>query len=209
MIMKSPDFPPKTRKFYGREAELKKMLTHLSGRPGRNAVVLWGLGSFGKSQLALQFQSMHHNEKASQIWINVKALDTFTVFKEIIIDVLEYKQAFAIPITDTVGSVIQASRLPLYQVKARLEEESDCNWLMVVDGLEDLPARYRIEQLLPDCNHGSIIFTTTRKDIASILRVPMIEVGEIDESAGVGLFLEKFHGGNITDDSKEFANPPD
>lgn len=80
---------------------------------------------------------------------------------------------------------------------------------MVIDGLEDLPGRYRIEQLLPDCNHGSIILTTTRKDIASILRVPMIEVGEIDEAAGVGLFLEKFHGGNITDDSKEFANPPD
>lgn len=205
----SPDTPPKTRKFYGREAELKTMLTHLSGPPGRNTVVLWGLGSFGKSQLALQFQSMHQNKRASQIWINVKALDTFTVFKEIIIDVLEYEHAFAIPITDTAWSVIQTSRLPLYQVKARLEEESDCNWLMVIDGLEDLPARYRIEQLLPDCNHGSIILTTTRKDIASILKVPMIEVGEIGEAAGVGLFLERFHGGNITDDSKDFTNPLD
>ena len=203
----SPDTPPKTRKFYGREAELTKMLTHLSGSPGRNTIVLWGLGSFGKSQLALQFQSMHHNKEASQIWINVKALDTFTVFREIIIDVLEYEHDFSIPLTDTAWSVIQTSRLPLYQVKARLEEESDCNWLMVIDGLEDLPARYRIEQLLPDCNHGSIILTTTRKDIASILKAPMIEVGEIGETAGVGLFLEKFHGGNITDESKDFTIP--
>lgn len=63
----SPDAPPSTRKFYGLEAELKKMLTHLSGPPGRKTVVPWGLGSFGKSQLALQFQSLYHNKKASQI----------------------------------------------------------------------------------------------------------------------------------------------
>ncbi len=209
MIMMSPDTPPKTRKFYGREAELEKMLTHLSGSLGRKTVVLWGLGSFGKSQLALQFQSMHHDKKASQIWINVKALDTFTAFREIIIDVLEYELALAIPSTDTSSPVLQPSRLPLYQVKARLEEESDCNWLMVIDGLEDLPARYRIEQLLPYCNHGTIIFTTTRRDIASILNAPMIEVGEIDEAAGVELFLEKFHVGDNTNDSKNFTSPQD
>lgn len=203
----SPDTPQKTRKFYGREAELKKMLTHLSGSPGRNTVVLWGLGSFGKSQLALQFQSMHHDKKASQIWINVKDLDTFTAFREIIIDVLEYEPALAIPSTNTSWSVTQPSRLPLYLVKARLEEESDCNWLMVIDGLEDLPARYRIEQLLPHCNHGTIIFTTTRRDIASILNAPMIEVGEIDEAAGVELFLEKLHVGYNTNDSKNFTSP--
>lgn len=159
----SPDAPPSTRKFYGREAELKKMLTHLSGPPGRNAVVLWGLGSFGKSQLALQFQSLYYNKKASQIWINVKAPENFTAFREITIDVLEYEYALAIPSTDISWSFTQPPRLPLYQVKARLEEELDCNWLVVIDGPEDLPAGYRMEQLLPRCNHGTIIFTTTRE----------------------------------------------
>lgn len=206
MIMMSPDAPPSTRKFYGREAELEKMLTHLSGPPGRNTVVLWGLGSFGKSQLALQFQSLYHNKKGSQIWINVKALETFTAFREITIDVLEYEHALAIPSTDISWSFTQPPRLPLYQVQARLEEESDCNWLMLIDGLEDLPARYRMEQLLPGCNHGIIIFTTTRRNLASVLKAPKIEVGEIDEAAGVELFLEKFHVGYITNDSKNFTS---
>lgn len=203
MIMMSPDAPPSTRKFYGLEAELKKMLTHLSGPPGRNTV---GLGSFGKSQLALQFQSLYHNKKASQIWINVKALETFSTFREITIDVLEYEHALAIPSTDISWSFTQPPRLPLYQVKARLEEESDCNWLMEIDGLEDLPARYPMEQLLPRCNHGTIIFKTTRRDLASVLKAPKIEVGEIDEAAGVELFLEKFHVGYITNDSNDFTS---
>ena len=77
---------------------------------------------------------------------------------------------------------------------------------MVIDGLEDLPARYRMEQVLPRCNHGIIIFTTTRRDLASVLKAPKIEVGEIDEAAGVELFLEKFHVGYITNDSKNFTS---
>lgn len=74
MIMVSPDAPIRTPKFYGREAELKKMLTHLSGPPGRKTIVLWGLGSFGKSQIALKFQSLHHNKKASQFGLTSKFL---------------------------------------------------------------------------------------------------------------------------------------
>lgn len=69
MIMMSPDAAPSTRKFYGREAELEKMLMHLSGPPGRNTVVLWGLGSFGKSQLAFQFQSLYIISSHTQLYI--------------------------------------------------------------------------------------------------------------------------------------------
>lgn len=209
MIMVSPDAPIRTPKFYGREAELKKKLMSLGGPPGRKTIVLWGLGSFGKSQLALRFQSLHHDKKASQIWINVKALETFAAFKDITIDVLEYEHAPAIAPTDTSWSFVQPSKLPLYQVKARLEEESDRNWLMVIDGLDDLPARYHIEQLLPQCNHGTIILTTTRSDLASILKAHGIEVCEIDEAAGVELFLEKFQVGNFSNEGMDFTNPLD
>ena len=56
---------------------------------------------------------------------------------------------------------------------------------------------------------GTIIFTTTRRDIASILNARMIEVGEIDEAAGVELFLEKFQVGDNTNDSKNFTSRQD
>lgn len=205
MIMVSPDAPIRTPKFYGREAELKKMLTHLSGPPGRKTIVLWGLGSFGKSQVALKFQSLHHNKKASQIWINVKVLETFAAFEDITIDVLEYEHTTATASTDTSCSFIQPSRFPVYQFKARLEEESDRNWLMVIDGLEDFPATYRIEQLLPQCNHGTIILTITRSDLASILKAPGIEVCEIDEASGVELFLERFQVGDFSNEGMDFT----
>lgn len=70
--MMSPDAPLSTPKFYGRKAELEKMVTHLSGPPGRKAVVLWGLGSFGKSQLALQFQNLHQIRKAHKFGLTSK-----------------------------------------------------------------------------------------------------------------------------------------
>lgn len=209
MIMVSPDAPMRTPKFYGREAELKEMLTHLSGPPGRKIIVLWGLGSFGKSQLALKFQSLHQDKKTSQIWISVKALETFTAFRDITIDILEYEHAPARTSVDSSRSFTKPSRLPFYEVKARLEEEADPNWLMIVDGLEDLPARYRIGQLLPQCNHGTIILTTTRSDLASIVKAPGIEVCGIDETAGIQLFLERFQVGEFNDEGMDYTNPLD
>lgn len=80
---------------------------------------------------------------------------------------------------------------------------------MVIDGLEDLPARYRVEQLLPYCNHGTIILTTTRSDLALIVEAARIEVGEIDEAAGVELFLEKLHVGDVSNESTDSTNLPE
>lgn len=76
---------------------------------------------------------------------------------------------------------------------------------MVIDGLEDFPARYRIEQLLPQCNHGTIILTITRSDLASILKAPGIEVCEIDEAPGVELFLERFQVGDFSNEGMDFT----
>lgn len=191
-IMVSPDAPLRTPKFYGRKEQLEKMLNHLSGSAGRKVVVLWGLGSFGKTQLALQFQSLYYNKNVSRIWIDVKTLDSFSTFKDVTIDVLEYERAPTVTSVEDSWSLGPSSKLPLYQVKARLEKEASNDWLLIVDGVEDLPARYRLEQLLPQCNHGKIILTTTRSDIASIIGACQVEVGEIDVISGVEMFLGRF-----------------
>jgi GTPase SAR1 family protein len=91
--MVSPDAPLRTPNFYGRQDQLKQMFKYLSRSGSRKIVVLWGLGSFGKTQLALQFQSLHYDRNVSRIWIDVKALNSFSIFKDITIDVLEYEQA--------------------------------------------------------------------------------------------------------------------
>jgi hypothetical protein len=190
--MVSPDAPLRTPNFYGRQTELDQLLKHFSGSAGRRLAVLWGLGSFGKTQLALQFQSLHYNRNVSRIWIDAKVLDSFTTFKDVTLDVLEYERAPALTSVKTTWALGSHSKLPLYQVKAQLEEESNNDWLMKVDGVEDLPTRYRLEQLLPQCDHGKIILTTTRSDLASIFGAYAVEVGEIDEASGVEMFLGIF-----------------
>ena len=191
-IIVSPDAPLRTPSFFGRQLQLEQMQKHLSGSPGRKLVVLWGLGSFGKTQLALQFQSLHYNRNVSRIWIDVKALGGFATFKDITLDILEYERAPTVTSVEATWALMPPSKLPLYRIKARLEEESNNDWLMIVDGIEYLPTRYRLEQLLPQCSHGKIILTTTRSDITSMPGVYGINVGEIDEASGVEMFLGKF-----------------
>lgn len=192
IVMVSPDTPVKVPNFYGRHTELDRMRQGKDLSSSQKLIVLWGLGGFGKSQLALHFQSFHFDKNVSRIWIDVRDLDKFATFKDIVLDLLEYEYAPASRRGETSLSLAQPSKIPLYQVKARLEDKSNRGWLMIIDGVDDIPPRYRIEQLLPQCDHGSIIMTTTRSDLASIVKGHGVEVGAIDESAGVEMFLSRF-----------------
>jgi hypothetical protein len=206
IVMVSED-PLRTPKFYGRKSELEQMHKHLSG-PRRKAVVLWGLGSFGKSQLALKYQSLHYDKNVSWIWIDAKALDAFAAFKDITLDVLTYSRAPAISSVKTLRSSISFANLPLSLIKARLKEESNQDWLIIIDGVEDLPPQFHIEQLLPQCDHGKIILTTTRRDLAFIVQADGIEIGEIDETAGVEMFLGRFPSRHFSDEGMYYPSHP-
>lgn len=176
---------------------------------GGKPLYFGGLEVLASHNLLSNFSRCTKIRKLHKIWISVKALETFTAFKDITIDVLEYEHAPAMTLVDSSRSFTQPSRPPFYQVKARLEEESDPDWLMVIDGLEDLPARYHIGQLLPQCDHGTIILTTTRSDLASIVKAPGIEVCGINEAAGIQLLLERFQVGEFSAEGMDCTNPLD
>jgi hypothetical protein len=68
ILIISANTPFKVPKFYGQEAELDQMINYLKpGIPRRTLMILWGLGSFEKTQLAQQYQSLHNTYYTSQI----------------------------------------------------------------------------------------------------------------------------------------------
>ncbi len=87
--------PVPTTHFHGREAELEEMTRYLKpGSHDRRAVVLSGLGSFGKTQLARQFQFLNSKHYTSQIWIRIDALrnlDRSLPVSNITLNIDEYK----------------------------------------------------------------------------------------------------------------------
>ena len=163
---------------------------------GRTAVVLWGLGSFGKTQLARQFQLLHSDTYTSQIWIrpgSLRGLNENTSLSEIVLNIDEYR-----PASPNDGSLLlqPPSRIPFHHVKARLELETNRNWLLIVDDVQDLPEQYHINEILPNCSHGTVILTTSRNNgrLLAAVQAKSIEVGKIETDVGAQIFLDKFLG---------------
>ena len=180
--------PLRNPNFYGREDELGQMARHLKpGRPGRTIVVLWGLGSFGKTQLARQFQHLHSKHYKSQVWLRpslFKPMEQGTPLTDVVLHLNEYRSRV----------ILLPSKTPFHHLKARLELETNTEWLLVIDGVEDFPTRCQISTFLPQCKHGTIILTMARKEgrLLSVLDAQDIYVGKIDATVGTNMFLDKF-----------------
>ncbi len=106
--------------------------------------------------------------------------------------------------------LLPPSNIQFQHVKARLEQKTNPDWLLVIDGLENMPMHLQINALLPQCNHGTIIFTTAQNPItlASILEGKDINIGGIDCGVGACMFLdrcrEEYLESTVTDISQYF-----
>jgi len=193
--MKSADTPSRTDHFYGRKTELETMTDCLMpGSHQRRAVVLSGLGSFGKTQLARQFQHLHANHYSSQIWIrstSFAGLDKNFPASKIVLHIDEYRPNRDRPRPE----LMPPSTLPFHHIKARLESEANKGWLLVIDDIQDLQDRYRISELLPICDHGTIICLTSRKNLRlpALLNAKELDVGALDNDAAVEMFLSRVY----------------
>jgi len=189
--MLSADAPTQTTHFYGRDEELAEMTRCLTpGSLEGKRIVLSGLGSLGKTQLARRFQFLHSNHYTSQIWIRIntfKGLDKSFPVSKIVLTINEYEQER--------GHPQPPSELPFYHVKAILESETNRNWLLIIDDVQDLQGNYRISDFLPNCEHGTIICLTSRKNLGlpTLLRCEEIEVSGLDIDAAANLFLARFN----------------
>ncbi len=71
------EMPISTKDFFGRVPDLKKLAEIMHSRdPGQKAVVIYGLGAFGKSRLVLQYIDMYEARYSTILWVNAATLET-------------------------------------------------------------------------------------------------------------------------------------
>ena len=192
--------PLKTPKFFGRQSELEQISKYLhDGSKGRKMIVLKGLGGFGKTQLALHYWTREAENYTSRIWIDATSVETaLESFKEI-----AAKLGHLMPsASSSPTSVAAASKIIMAKVNRWLSHPSNDKWLLVIDNVEDLDGEIHIQGLLPSCEHGSIIITTTQAETASILESESLEVPGMGVEAGAELLLHRFRMKTPSDESE-------
>jgi hypothetical protein len=192
----SQSIPSATPAFFGRESELKATEDCLLSKDsGQKLVVLTGIGGLGKTQIALQFWNMHTTSYRSRVWIDATSLAT----------VLSSFREAALAVGDNVplGRNDIALRQPIISVKSWLALADNTNWLLVIDNVEDLDCDYSLHDIIPKCDHGAILVTTTRSETASLLAALNVEVGTIDKDAGAAILRRRFKRKTCTEEGIE------
>ncbi|KAK4454854.1 hypothetical protein QBC34DRAFT_103225 [Podospora aff. communis PSN243] len=185
------DHPSATATFFGRSDELGLLRQRLDpAKPGRKGVVLFGLAGSGKTQLSLRFIQSYRDVYSAVIWIDASS-------KEQALQSLE-------DTAETINAVWPTKDLPLTyhgkspqkRVMSRLRSTIYNHWLLVIDSADDVGA-INLPGLIPECKHGSVLVTSTRRSAAELLEKEgfgSLEVDSLDSSSASELLLSAFGG---------------
>ncbi|KAK0638981.1 hypothetical protein B0T16DRAFT_462695 [Cercophora newfieldiana] len=180
------DLPSATRSFFGRADELSFLRDKLDPTVrGRKGVVLYGLAGSGKTQLILRFIHTFEERYTAVIWINASSKE-------------QTLQSFA-DTAEAIDSMWPTKDLPnTYRgtnperkVLSRLRSTAHNRWMLVIDSVDDLDA-IDLSSLIPDCKHGSIVVTSTRRSAAELLEkyeFSALEVDSLDSFSASQLLL--------------------
>ena len=156
------------------------MLSLQPGETGRQRAVLWGLGGFGKTRIALEYLKKRQKDYSAVLWINAATQESA-------------EESFAQAAT-LLGFASQAS-LPAAGAKANmrlvqqwLASSKNKDWLMVLDSLDDLDG-LDCRGLVPQCSHGNIIVTSTLSSTMDALGFQGLEISGLDLDDGCEMLL--------------------
>jgi len=160
--------------FFGREKELAFLSDKLDPTVrGRKGVVAFGLAGSGKTQLVLRFIQTFGNRYSAVIWINAsskeQAVKSFADTAEAINALWPTKD---LPMT-------YYGNDPDRKVLLRLRSTIHSRWLLVIDSADDIDD-INLSGLIPDCKHGSVVITSTRRSAAELLEAKGFHSLEID-----------------------------
>ncbi|KAF2452241.1 P-loop containing nucleoside triphosphate hydrolase protein, partial [Lineolata rhizophorae] len=177
---------PEAAQFVAREKELSKMHELLHGHSSRAAVVLYGLGGIGKTQLAIEYVRRHKEKHTAIFWLNANDEDSLRLsFRNIAQQVLKHH-----PSTRVLSGVDLEGDLDrvVNAVKAWLDLQGNTRWLVVYDNYDNPRisnnsdrSTVDVRQYLPGSDHGSIIITTRSARVTQGGRLHVQELADLED----------------------------
>ncbi|KAF8595353.1 FabD/lysophospholipase-like protein [Ceratobasidium sp. AG-I] len=140
-----PRCPPPSRVFTGREDILEQMSNYFSGSTPlkRHLFVLAGLGGAGKTQLAVNFAHLHHDEFWETYFIDATSRETISA------------GLISIAVAAKEGETSEHALAWLASQQKR--------WLLVFDNADN--PNLNLHEYFPQCAHGDIIITTRNQQV--------------------------------------------
>ncbi|PMD17725.1 hypothetical protein NA56DRAFT_605582, partial [Hyaloscypha hepaticicola] len=153
-----------------------------------HAVILYGLGGSGKSQLVLRYVETHRRRYSHIFWVDAATKEsTFESFRVIGQDLKLgiYEKSDIDP-----QEPVLENRVILEVLKwFRQASGKEADWLVIIDNADDLT--WGIESLIPRGAKGSIIITTRNVDFTNLLtNVESLAVGNMEVEEVISLLLK-------------------
>ncbi|KAK5991158.1 hypothetical protein PT974_09436 [Cladobotryum mycophilum] len=173
---------PQNPGFVGQENELDTLLANLThGSQLQKSCVIQGIGGVGKTHLALEFCYRSREQFPFILWVaaqnDVSLSASYTKIATLLSLQDEEKRSSSL--------VIDTTRRWLYT-----------GWLLIFDNVDSNDSV--LNEFWPPCQHGSIILTSQRADLAWRTRSSFLRLEPLSESYGSELLLRNYS--NHSDD---------
>lgn len=200
----------------------------LGRSPGRQTVVVHGLGGMGKTQLAIAYMKRHRNDYSASIWLNARdEMSLNQSFRNAAIRISRehpgqrYMQS---AVSDKDGDASLA-------VKRWLDEPNNDRWLLIYDNYDhpriggdtqevqvrdggssgrpgevdqQAPEGYDIRQYLPDTDQG-VVIVTTRSSTVPIAKRELLRLRKLCKIEDSLRILETTSGREGAQDGMRFS----
>ena len=153
------------------------------GTSRQQRAVLWGLGGFGKTRIALEYLKTYQEDYSAILWINAATYDSAEESFAQAANILKSRRFFH-PDAPSVGA-----RANMRLVNQWLASKKNIDWLMIIDSLDDLES-FDCRDLVPQCSHGSIIVTSTQSHTKNVFQSPSLELGNLKIFDGCQMLLD-------------------
>ncbi|RKL51940.1 hypothetical protein BFJ70_g654 [Fusarium oxysporum] len=170
----------RNKNFVGRQEVISRLQQLLFTDQDGQRVALVGLGGVGKTQIALQLAHIVKKEDQadrnySVIWMPALSMASF-------------EQACSKMISKF-GIEQTNEENPKETFKRFLSSEKVGKWFLIIDNADNIETLYGkagaaggIDQFIPDCEHGYILYTTRSREVAvSVAQNNIVELSEMDD----------------------------
>ncbi|EWY82939.1 hypothetical protein FOYG_15017 [Fusarium oxysporum NRRL 32931] len=170
----------RNKNFTGREGAIAELQKLLFTDPNGQRVALVGLGGVGKTQIALQLAHLVKKEDKGEcnysvIWIPALSMASF-------------EQACSKMISKF-GIEQTNGENPKETFKRFLSSEKAGKWFLIIDNADNNDTLYGtaeapggIDEFIPDCEHGYILYTTRSREVAvSVAQNNVVKLSEMDD----------------------------